>query len=72
MSDIQQIVNKILTDKDFCAALLKSPEETLKKEGYKYTPEIIDAIKSLDEESIKKLAIAFGDKAAAGTAAGAV
>lgn len=62
MADIQTIVGKVITDPVFCKELKMNPEQTLKGEGVTPTPEILDAINSLDETSIHKLAVVFSKK----------
>lgn len=65
MTDIQTLAEKVITDPAFCKELKMNPEQTLKGEGVTPTPEILDAIKSIDETSILKLAVVFSKKHAA-------
>jgi hypothetical protein len=65
MSDFQTLVGKALSDDKFVAALVKNPETTLREAGFEPTPEILEALEGVDVEAIKKLAVAFGEDAAA-------
>lgn len=62
MTDLQTIAEKVITYPAFCRELTRNPEQTLKAEGLTPTLEILDAINSLDETSIRKLAIVFNKK----------
>ncbi len=65
MADFQTLVGKILSDENFAKALVGNPEKALRDVGIEPTPEILEALKGIDTESVKKLASAFGqDKAA--------
>jgi anaerobic selenocysteine-containing dehydrogenase len=65
MADIQMLVGKALSDEGFVKKLVANPEGALKEVGVEATPEMIEALKGIDVESLKKLAAAFGqDKAA--------
>ena len=61
----QALVGKAMSDEAFAAALVKDPEGTLREAGVEPTPEILEALKGVDVESIKKLAAAFGEDKAA-------
>lgn len=65
MSDFQALVGKALSDEKFVADLVANPEATLRGAGFEPTPEILDALKGVDVEAVKKLAAAFGEDAAA-------
>ncbi len=57
--DFQTLVMRCLSDPDFTQALLENPEDALSKEGIKPTREMIEALKEIDADAIKRLAIAF-------------
>ena len=59
MPDIQALVNKILSDEAFRKALLSNPEATLRQAGIDPTPEMLDALKDIDEDSLQALAENF-------------
>ena len=59
MADIQALVNRILSDEAFRKALLTNPEATLKQAGIEPTPEMLDALGDIDEESLQALAENF-------------
>ncbi len=63
--DFQSLVSKALSDETFARSLVANPEKALKEAGVQPTPEMLDALRGLDVESVRKLAQAFGtDKAA--------
>lgn len=65
MADLKDLVEKVMTDDEFVTALVNNPEKTLKEAGVEPTEEILDAIKGLDVEAVRKLASSFGDENAA-------
>jgi hypothetical protein len=65
MTDFQTLVGKALSDEDFAAALVKNPEATLREAGIEPTAEMLEALKGIDVEAVKKLAAAFGEEKAA-------
>ncbi len=65
MADIQDIIGKALTDRQFCSTLIADPENTLKAQGVEPTKEMIEALKELDETAVQKLAAAFKREQAA-------
>ena len=65
MANIQDIIGKALTDKQFCSMLIADPEKTLKEHGVEPTKEMIEALKELDETAVQKLAAAFEKEQAA-------
>lgn len=65
MADLSVLVNKVLSDKTFAQALLSDPAGTLQATGIEATPEILEALKGVDVESLQKLAAAFGEEGAA-------
>lgn len=69
MADFDSVVQKILSDSDFCSELATNPEAALRSLGVEPTPEIIAALKGLDAASINRLAAAFGKQHAAGLGA---
>ena len=65
MSDFETLVGKALSDDAFAAALVKDPEAALSEVGIEATPEMLEALKGIDVEAVKKLAAAFGEEKAA-------
>ncbi|MCU0754668.1 MAG: Os1348 family NHLP clan protein [Xanthomonadales bacterium] len=61
-TDINELV---LSDNDFCDALVRDPEATLRARGIEPTPEVIDALKAVDSDSLRKMVSAFGKQQAA-------
>ena len=62
MEKFQQLVSKVLSDDDFAQALLDKPEKTLQEEGIEPTTEMLDALKGIEIEAVRNLAVAFGNK----------
>jgi hypothetical protein len=60
MADIQTIVGKMISDPAFCDQLISSPQQTLRDAGIEPTPEMLEALKELDADQMRKLAAAFG------------
>lgn len=69
MSDIASLTNKIISDPDFCAALVSDPASTLASHGISANDEIIAALQGQNAESLQRLAAAFGNQNAAAAAA---
>ncbi len=65
MSDFQTIVGRAISDKEFAQTLVENPEQALREAGVEPTPEMVDALKGLDVESVQNLAAAFGEDKAA-------
>jgi hypothetical protein len=65
MSDFQTVVGKAISDESFAQRLVDNPEQALREAGVTPTPEMLDALKGIDVESVKKLAAAFGEGGAA-------
>ena len=65
MAGLKALVEKVMTDDSFVEALVRNPEETLKSAGVEPTAEILDALKGLDVDAVRKLASSFGDENAA-------
>ncbi len=65
MADIQDIIGKALKDSKFCSDLIAYPEKTLEANGIKPTPEMVEALRNLDENAVQKLAAAFSKEQAA-------
>jgi len=63
--DFQTLVGKALSDETFAVALVTNPEEALKSAGVQATPEMLEALKGVDVDSLRRLAQAFGDNKAA-------
>ena len=64
-TDLQLLVGKILSDKDFAKALADNPQETLEKAGIDPTVDLLEALNGIDAESLQKLAASFGEHQAA-------
>ena len=64
MAQFDSLINKLTTDRSFAATLVADPKGTLEANGVEATPEMIDAIRSLDAASVERLAGAFGTAAA--------
>ncbi len=64
-NDFQNLINKVMTDEAFAKALAENPTETLKGIGVDATPEMLEAMKGVDAQSLKQLAASFGDERAA-------
>lgn len=65
MATPDSIVQKVLSDSNFCSQLVANPGETLKTMGVDATPDIVSALKGLDPASLQRLASAFGKQQAA-------
>jgi hypothetical protein len=66
MTNLQAVIGKALSDRAFCEQLISNPEATLQANGIEPTPEMVDALKGLDADSVQKLAAAFGRESVAG------
>jgi hypothetical protein len=64
MSQFDNLMNKLLNDRNFAAALVADPDGTLRANGVEPTPEMIGALRGLDPAAIERLAGAFGQSAA--------
>jgi hypothetical protein len=64
-TEFSHIVERMISDDAFCARLVENPESVLAENGIEATTEIVEAIRVLDAVAIKRLASAFGNKAAA-------
>ncbi len=64
-TDFQNLINRVMTDEVFAKSLADNPTETLKGIGVEATPEMLDALKDVDANSLKHLAATFGDDRAA-------
>ena len=64
-NDFKAFMDKVMTDDAFVQALSNDPQGTLKSIGIEATPEMIDAMRGVDGDSLKKLAASFGDDRAA-------
>jgi hypothetical protein len=66
MTDSTTDINElVLSDSDFCDALVRDPEATLRARGIEPTPEVIGALKAVDAEGLRKMVSAFGKQQAA-------
>ncbi|HEY1011762.1 MAG TPA: Franean1_4349 family RiPP [Herpetosiphonaceae bacterium] len=63
--DIQTLVGKAVSDPAFAQRLVDQPEAALREAGIEPTPDMVDALKSIDVESLQALAAAFGEGRAA-------
>ena len=64
-SELQTLVNKVMADASFAKALEEKPTEALDSVGIQPTPELLDALKGVDAQSIQQLASTFNDDQAA-------
>jgi hypothetical protein len=65
MDELQTLVGKILSDEKFVEALAQNPQQALDDAGISPTVDLLDALKGVDSDSLKKLAAAFDDNQAA-------
>ncbi len=63
--DLQTLIGKALNDKTFAKSLIENPEKTLGDAGVEATPEMLKALKNIDVEALKNLAVAFGEEKSA-------
>lgn len=59
MPAVEDLIMKVITDKQFAQKLLANPEVVLVSEGIAPTPEMLDVLKDLDEEELAKMAAQF-------------
>jgi hypothetical protein len=59
MVDIQVIVDKILSDQEFCVALAQSPAAALEQYAIQASAEVVAALQGLDAVALTELADAF-------------
>jgi hypothetical protein len=64
-ADLQVLIGKIMSEPGFAEALAQSPEKALKDANIEPTLDLLEALKDVDVESLKKLAAAFGENQAA-------
>jgi hypothetical protein len=64
-ADLQALIGKIMSDPSFAEALAQNPEKALKEANIEPTVDLLEALKGVDVESLKKLAAAFGENQAA-------
>ncbi len=65
--DFQALMQKIMGDAAFVAALSQDPETALRDAGLEVTDEVLAAVRGVDAESLQRLASTFKeDQAAAG------
>jgi anaerobic selenocysteine-containing dehydrogenase len=65
MSKLDHLMNKLLNDRNFAAALVADPDGTLRANGVEPTPEMVAALQGLEPAAVERLANAFGKSAAA-------
>ena len=58
--DFHMFASKGLFDTAFCERIIADPEGALNELGIEPSEEILEALKDIDVESIKRLATAFG------------
>lgn len=56
MNKIEDLIFKVMTDKQFAEALLADPEVILRAEAIEPTQEILDVLASLDTEEVAAMA----------------
>ena len=59
MPAIEDLIMKVITDRQFAEKLLANPEMVLTSEGISPTPEMLDVLKNLDAEELSKMASQF-------------
>lgn len=64
-ADVKILVEKILSDEAFAKSLVNNPEQTLRNAGIEPTIDLLEALKGVDFESLKKLAATFDEEQAA-------
>ncbi len=64
-ADLQHLIGKILSDKEFARSLAENPEETLQEAGIEPTIDLLEALQGVDANSLQELAAAFDEKKAA-------
>jgi hypothetical protein len=63
--DLNTLIGRALSDEAFAQSLIDSPEAALAEAGFAPTPEILEALKHIDMESLRALASAFSEGHAA-------
>ena len=61
MANEHELVNRVLNDAAFRQALIDNPEAALRANGITPTPEMLDALRGVDHDSLTQLAGSFGD-----------
>ena len=59
MNKIEDVILKLMTDKDFAQALLADPETILRHEGIEPTAEILQVLAGLNVEELMAMAEKF-------------
>lgn len=59
MNKIEDVILKLMTDKDFAHTLLADPETTLRDEGIEPTAEILQVLAGLKVEELMAMAEKF-------------
>ena len=62
MSAIETVINKAISDAEFCEKLISSPVEVLQSEGIEPSDELVSAVKELDVTQLQEMASAFDKK----------
>ncbi|GIV98382.1 MAG: hypothetical protein KatS3mg057_3039 [Herpetosiphonaceae bacterium] len=65
MADFEKLVSRAVSDEQFAQTLVDNPEQALRSAGIDPTPEMLDALRGVDVQSIQRLASAFGQNRAA-------
>ena len=61
MANEHELVNRVLSDEAFRQQLIDDPETTLRANGITPTPEMLDALRGVDHDSLTQLAGNFGN-----------
>jgi hypothetical protein len=62
---LQTLIGRVMTDEAFANTLLANPQSALRSVGVDPTPEILDALKDVDIQAVRRMAAAFGEDRAA-------
>jgi len=57
--DLSRVVGKAAADPEFAEKLLANPEEALRSIGIEPTEEMVDALRDVDADSLRRIADAF-------------
>jgi hypothetical protein len=64
-AQLQKLIGKVMTDEQFAKALAANPESALRSAGVEPTAEMLNALKGVDVEALRRMASAFGEDRAA-------
>lgn len=62
LMNLKQLVDKMMSDRDFYNQLRKDPAAALREEGVEPKPKLIKALKSINYKSLENVAAAFGER----------